>query len=79
VGWCVLIRTTYTLLGLISFLPLAKTNAAPGPFPLAPAPRRERALSTPIWKKHFIRAETIRWISARGAPKPMHAQRARYV
>jgi len=27
-----------------------RRNAAPGPFPLAPAPRRERALSTPIWR-----------------------------
>src|SRR5213594_3282371 len=45
-----LIRSTYNLLGMISFFTVGKMNVVPGQFPPTPGLCKPLALSTPIWR-----------------------------
>ena len=70
-----LIRTSYALLGLISFFTVEKTNAAPGRSRRTRAPSMPRAPSTPTWNiissapKPFAGTPCSNWVR-RPPPAP---------
>src|ERR1700752_4229114 len=56
-----LIRQTYHLLGLISFLTAGENECRAWTVPAHTRPVKAAGAIPPDFEKHFIRAETIRW------------------